>query len=283
MEIKPYKDDKSSEVRTNPVDTDIRQKGSPPSTPPVPVERCRICNGALAPIWPIVQIRDRFKTRYRRCKKCWSLQLVGLEWIRDAYWGDTSIRHDEGRRLRNRIVFSFLDHVQHMLWRREKINLLDYGSGSEKILENFINKFTKETYKIENYDPYVNGLEALPEGKFHAITCIEVLEHLSNVQAFYEHIRQKLHRNSILICSTEIHIPFGPSAHGKTWQYLTKSIGQHITFWTRRSLKYMKGAVGADKCAIVRFPNKIALQIIVFCKGTASQFLDMTKFKVIEL
>lgn len=231
-----------------------------------------------------MQIRDRFKTRYYRCKKCWSLQLLGLEWLKDAYWGDTSIRYDEGRRLRNRTVYTFVDHIRSLILRdKNQTKVLDYGSGQEGLLKFFLKKFGRDLYKVDNYDPYVEKFAELPNDKYDVIVCVEVLEHLHNVQAFFDDIKRLAHSNSIIVCSTEIHVPFGPHANNKGWRYLTPEIGQHITFWTRRSLAHMRRAIGAKKCAVVGFPNRMLLRPMVFCLGGSVEFLATTHYKIAEL
>ena len=239
---------------------------------------CRICEAELIPSWK-TQIRDRFKTRYYRCPTCGSLQLHGLEWLRDAYWGDTSIRHDEGRFRRNKIVYNFLDHIMHTSFKGIDIRLLDYGSGEEAILSSIVQKHN-DRVETHNYDPYFNKMSSIPNGRFNIIMCIEVMEHLKNVDAFFEHIRSKIHRNGIVVCSTNLFMPSGPKAHTKSWSYLTPEIGQHITFWSKKSLRYMRKVIGAKKAAMVKFPSKIALEFFVFCFGASTNFIDKTFFKI---
>ena len=217
-----------------------------------------------------------------RCKSCWSLQLLGLDWIKDSYWGDTSTRYDEGRTQRNKIVYALADHIRYTLFNKDKPRLLDYGSGKEALLHHFINKFG-QNFEVANYDPYVDKYKEMPAGKFDIVMCVEVLEHLANVESFYETMNDALTKNGVVVCSTETYIPFGPKAHNLKWKYMTRNIGQHITFWTKRSLAHMGKMLGAKRCAMLKFPNKLGLEFYIFCAGSSTEFLAKTPFRIIDL
>jgi cyclopropane fatty-acyl-phospholipid synthase-like methyltransferase len=168
----------------------------------------------------------------------------------------------------------FLNHITGIL--NKDTRLLDYGCGEEGILSSLIKKF-KNNIDPYNYDPLVKKFSALPDGKFDVIMCIETMEHIRDVQQFFEDINTRLDKDGIVICSTKIYEPFGPNAHTKAWRYLTPEIGQHITFWSRKSLQHMAKAIQA-RCAIVKFKSKVALEFFVFCRGSSISFIDKTHY-----
>lgn len=58
------------------------------------------------------------------------------------------------------------------------VTLLDYGCGKGRLARRLEQASLSYRLKITNYDPAVPTFEVRPEGKFDAVTCIDVLEHI---------------------------------------------------------------------------------------------------------
>jgi len=221
--------------------------------------KCRICSSKVVKKWTM-KVRDRFEGKLMQCKECDALQFVGLDWLKDAYYGDFSVRFDEGRFIRNKVVYVLVRKLTKAFFDSDKVTLLDYGGG-EGVLEDLLCIKAKPSYKPETYDPYVRKHSELPKKTFDFITCIEVLEHLQDVSAFFNDIKKIFHKDSIMLCSTSL---YDPTKHDKKWQYLSTEIGQHITFWSKKSIRHLKKIIGVRHCAIIECNNKLQMQFLLF-------------------
>ena len=70
---------------------------------------------------------------------------------------------------------------------------------------------------------------------FEAVTAIETIEHIENQFEFIDHLFQK---SDSIIFSTEI-LPYQKPEQIKAWHYLALETGQHISFHTVASLKFL--------------------------------------------
>ena len=89
-----------------------------------------------------------------------------------------------------RSIISFVDVIKHVLRENKCKTLLDYGSGKgllytkdyDKVkIDNPISKPLPEFWDIDEYTLYDPGYEEhskLPTGKFDAVVCTDVLEHV---------------------------------------------------------------------------------------------------------
>jgi hypothetical protein len=134
----------------------------------------------------------------------------------------------------HRIVSSFLS-ISHISGK-----VLDWGSGSG-LLTRLLRDDGHECYGLEPYTAPVlaggftwkNHLDAYAQGPYRAIIAIEVVEHLANPREFF---RTALSNTDALIFSTEL---VDRGRHGKDWWYYSRETGQHIAFYTEKSLAYL--------------------------------------------
>jgi hypothetical protein len=78
-------------------------------------------------------------------------------------------------------------------------------------------------------------------GACHAVTAIEVLEHLTDPAAFVEETLAAA-GSQTLIFTTELYI--GSPPHPDAWWYYTFGTGQHIGFFQRRTLETLGARLG---------------------------------------
>jgi hypothetical protein len=78
-------------------------------------------------------------------------------------------------------------------------------------------------------------------GASHAVTAIEVLEHLTDPAAFVEETLAAA-GSQTLIFTTELYI--GSPPHPDAWWYYTFGTGQHIGFFQRRTLEILGARLG---------------------------------------
>jgi hypothetical protein len=123
--------------------------------------------------------------------------------------------------------------------------LLDWGSGSG-LLTRLLRDDGHDCYGFEPYaDPvlasrftFTTQRLASSEGPYRAIFAIEVVEHLVSPRDFFI---TSLSLTDTIIFSTKI---VNRTRYGSDWWYYSRETGQHISFYTQKSLAYLSGLSG---------------------------------------
>ena len=107
---------------------------------------------------------------------------------------------------------------------------LDYGGGGGDLS----NLLILDGYAFENYDPFFDG-SWKPANEYNLITCIEVFEHVADVQALMDDLD--------LFCSSDGGVFFTTVLcdgleRCQGWNYCVPRSG-HITFFTNESLRIL--------------------------------------------
>jgi hypothetical protein len=116
--------------------------------------------------------------------------------------------------------------------RRSTDRFLDFAGGTGM----FVRFLRDSGYPFEYYDEFpanqfAVGDEAADLGSHHVVTAFEVLEHLTDPVKVCEGF---LPSCELFICTTEL-LP-EPAPMPGEWWYYSLATGQHVTFWTMRSL-----------------------------------------------
>ena len=196
---------------------------------------CKICDSNTAE-HARMTIRGKYSASLRRCLRCGFLFIQDPTWLAEAY-AEPINRSDTG-------------YVWRNLWSRNKVcalleasrlrhdqPFLDYAAGYGL----FVRLMRDSGYNFQWSDLYcqnlfVRGFEATTplSGPFEAITAFEVLEHLPNPR---EEIEKILTLTSVFIFSTML-VP-EPAPQPEDWWYYGREHGQHVAFYTRKSLEHV--------------------------------------------
>jgi len=193
---------------------------------------CKICSSNSNFLFS-EQILQKYNIKYFKCDVCGFIQTEQPYWLDEAYQ-DAIASLDIGYVSRN---LFYRDIVASIL-KRKAFNsngkFLDYGGGYGL----FVRLMRDEGFNFYRQDTYCKNLfaqyfDAEKAGFYDLVTVFEVFEHLENPLIDVKKMLQ--YANSILF-STELQ----PNIEIKSvndWWYFSPETGQHISFYTNKSLQ----------------------------------------------
>ncbi len=206
-----------------------------PTTAGVP---CRICGKNAQPFFA-KQILGKHHVSYFKCPACGQVQTEKPYWLAEAY-SSFSSKLDTG--MADRCLWTALTTVA--LARRMGIGpeepCLDWGAGTGLFVR-FCRDYGMNFFYLDPYaeNIFASGFElnkAKPPSSLACVTAFEVAEHLpSPLEDFGE-----------LFALSPRHILFSTllyTGQAADWWYFTDN-GQHVAFYTRRSLEFIAGHYG---------------------------------------
>lgn len=192
--------------------------------------KCSICRSEVKFIFSGMLL-NRHLVSYFWCESCNFLQTEAPYWLSEAYT-EPIVAHDVGYVARNLL---FADWSGHVICEEfdPAGNFLDYGSGYGLL----VRLMRDRGFHFHGFDKYcksifAHGFEFQNGLKYELTTAFEVLEHLENP---VETLREIFEFSTGLFFSTEL-IPRDPMS-AKDWWYLTPETGQHISFFSQRTLE----------------------------------------------
>lgn len=203
-------------------------------------EVCSVCTASMRPVFN-GRILQQHDVTYFQCPQCDFLRTETPHWLEAAY-ASAIARTDTGLVLRNQHISRSLTCVLDAFFD-SNARYLDTAGGTgllTRLMRDIGFDFAWE-------DPYCDnlmapGFEASPrETDFEAVTAFEAIEHMIDPMAFVQQSVARS-RTRTLIFSTELYSdPLPPP----DWWYLAQATGQHISFFTRRTMEAM-----AERCGL---------------------------------
>lgn len=195
---------------------------------------CKICSGKVSH-FATARLLQRHDVTYYLCGVCGFLQTEAPYWLEEAY-SDAIAPTDIGLANRN-INLALLTRSLIRLCFNPDGRFLDYAGGYGLL----VRLMRDAGYDFRLYDRYCRNIfaggfaEAEGElGTYELITAFEFLEHVHD--PLQEMERLLGHSRNILF-STEIYPETAPLPG--EWWYFGMDHGQHISFYTVRSLRMM--------------------------------------------
>ena len=185
-------------------------------------------------------IRQQYKAEYFKCKTCGTVFVDAREWADVAYISpiaDSDIGLPS-RAIRNSETVSL---ILRFLYPKAT-TFLDYGSGDGL----FVRIMRDRGFDFRAFDKYTTNRFAVGHDwdghqKVDLVTAFELFEHVSNPR---ELLQSLLETAPLVLISTEL-LP-SPAPHPDEWWYYARDTGQHITFYTPRSLLALAKASDAS-------------------------------------
>jgi hypothetical protein len=198
---------------------------------------CKICGGAMIEVFAH-QVLRKHNVQYFRCSSCDYLCTEEPYWLSEAYARPINIS-DTGLVSRNIDISNVVSVLLHLLFRRDG-KYLDFAGGYGL----FTRLMRDIGYDFYWSDPYTEnlfavGFEINDKDNFEAVTAFEVFEHLVNP---IEEIKKMAALSSSIIFSTET-FP-AESVPEADWDYYGFTHGQHISFYSLRTLKWIATKLG---------------------------------------
>jgi hypothetical protein len=191
---------------------------------------CRACRAELRP-HQSVAVRGKPADLFA-CPSCGLYEFPEPSWLDDAY-ADPVADIDVGLVQRCQVVAHVVETVVRAKHLQDR-PLLDFGGGY-----GLLTRLVRNSgLRMVHHDPmapnlFAQGLQGLPSDDYGLCTLIEVFEHLTDPREVLGRLRHIDH----LLISTEL-VPPG-CTDLESWPYVVPELGQHITFYTRRSLEVL--------------------------------------------
>lgn len=234
--------------------------------------RCQICTQKLKPIFQGT-ILKKYEIHYLKCDNCGFVTTEDPYWLNESYNEEIEFL-DVGRvdrSINNRQVTSrVINNLNKGAGR-----FLDFGGGDglfTRIMRDF-------GYDFHLFDPlsnnrYANFLEIEKlsrKNKYDMITSFEVFEHL---QYPLKEIKKIFGSTDILLLSTEC-IPEDEKI-SKDWWYLVPESGQHISFYSEKTFKYICNILNLEyfRCGNYHLILKQKIKINPFKKSFIDKVIN---------
>jgi hypothetical protein len=200
---------------------------------------CKVCGSEIEKIFN-AKIMNKYQIDYFYCQNCGFLQTEEPYWLDEAYKEPITLT-DTGYMQRN-INLSKLITIILLLFFDYRKKFLDYAGGYGV----FVRLMRDIGFDFYWYDKYSQNLFARGfeydesmKGEIEAITCIEAFEHFANP---IDEIEKMLSISKNIIFTTEL-LP-NPIPKPQDWWYYTLEDGQHISFYSKRTLKFIAKKYG---------------------------------------
>ena len=190
---------------------------------------CRLCLSKSSYVFKKKLLQ--FSVSYFQCQRCGYLQTEEPFWLEDAYKEEINLT-DTGlasRSIHNLgVVLAFI-----LSSEIKKALLLDYSGGygllTRLLRDSGVNAFWSDKYCKCLFS---RGFEDNGNTKYDIVTSFEVLEHLHNTKKELKEIFKKGENFIFTTCLYHKNVP-------SDWCYFGSEHGQHIGFYTRRSMQYI--------------------------------------------
>ena len=209
------------------------------------------------------------------CMYCWYNEIPTDKQLMEMYMKANSLGlnpHSKSKQLKKKSNTLLINGILRILNKKNKINLLDYGSGKgefSKLASNYsINvtafepSISRNSLKLTKNINYVNDLGVLKNKiKFDLIVLDNVLEHLPNPESKLLELKKYCSKDTLIY----INVPNLLRAHEgkniwKNWPYRKKSMVhtmapfEHLSGFTPKSLEIL-----LYKCKFFEVSNLVNL------------------------
>lgn len=198
---------------------------------------CKICNHKAFNQENDFKILKKFKTNLLICKNCGFQQFSNIgSWI-DLAYSDAIASTDTGIVRRCILNSEFIS--SYLTFNKNNHNILDWGTGSGL----FVRLMRDKGWNAFGYEPIAvpllshpftyNSLDNIEKNlNYKLITAFEVMEHIEDPLTF---LKKVFNLTDTLIFSTLL----VQENFDKEWWYYSTETGQHISFYTKQSIKYI--------------------------------------------
>ena len=200
---------------------------------------CTICGGKLLN-FATSTLMGLYEVKYFRCAGCGFLRTEEPYWLEDAYASAINLA-DVGMVQRNQRIAKISRALITLLFDGRG-RFVDYGGGYGL----FVRMMRDTGYDFYRTDKHCSNLFAsefeadLPTGGgYELLTAFELFEHLVDPVS---ELKRMLEFSSSIFFTTEL-LPDTPPLP-EAWSYFGLDHGQHVSFYTRRSLEFLAQQFG---------------------------------------
>ena len=197
--------------------------------------KCKICNAESKYVFS-KNILNKHDGHYYKCSSCNFMQLDNPHWFEEAY-SHAITELDIGLVYRNLILKEKTERLINWFFKKKINRALDFGGGYGM----FVRMMRDKGYHFYRQDSYCENIfakhfdiEDINDKSFDLLTAFELFEHLVDPQ---EELKTMLSFSNLIFFSTELQPK--NSQQLENWWYLTPETGQHVAFYTEKSLNLL--------------------------------------------
>lgn len=203
---------------------------------------CCVCQNRLRHAFNTV-VLNKYRASASFCMKCGLLQIDNPTWLNEAYIGPIA-SSDTGLVERNLCFSRMLTPLLFHVFGSEK-RFVDFAGGTGL----FTRLMRDAGFDFYWNDPYCTNVHAKgfefvdDKAPYAAVTAIELFEHVINPIEFVKDTISKT-KTGVIIFSTILFDGLPPKT--EEWSYYSFETGQHITFYQKKTLRFIADTVGLN-------------------------------------
>jgi hypothetical protein len=205
------------------------------------IMNCKIC-GSISHDFAVGKIINKYSIKYYQCGHCGFTQTEEPYWIEEAY--AQAINDSDIGVIRRNVVNATISRAIIFAFFNSDERFVDYGGGYGMLVR-LMRDYGFAFYRTDKYcqNLFAKGFDLEePVGEpLQLLTAFEVFEHFSNPAANLNELI-KLSPN---ILFTTVLIPTS-NPKPEEWWYYGLDHGQHISFYTVKSLQYLANNNGLN-------------------------------------
>jgi hypothetical protein len=202
---------------------------------------CPICDLNMEGIFNH-KVLNKYNVNYFQCYECELIQTEKQYWVEEAYTSAITIA-DTGLTKRNISLAAQLA-IYLLGQKRHRGVFLDYAGGYgmlTRIMRDYgFNYFWHDEF-CQNL--LALGFEKEPDKNYDIISAFEVLEHLEDPLEFFNKIFKDFGAQQIIF-STVLYQ--GPKAPDLDWWYYAFHSGQHVSFFSKKTLSVIASKLNVN-------------------------------------
>jgi Methyltransferase domain len=196
---------------------------------------CKICSSDTQHLFR-EEVLLKYDVSYYKCKNCSFIQTEAPYWLEEAY-EDSISACDVGVAQRGLLWRAALKRIINNYFD-PNLKFVDYGGGTG-LLVRFMRDAGFNFYRYDLYgkNTFARGFDISDvqngDAKFELLTAFEVFEHLEDPLS---DIEQMFRLSDSLLFSTLLQPLDTNKLNPKDWNYFSPETGQHIAFYTSKTL-----------------------------------------------
>lgn len=203
---------------------------------------CVVCDATPQPVRR-VRVLGKYDAELLHCPSCEHIRLSDPHWLDEAY-SDAIAATDTGLVARN---LTLAEQCSRVLTEALPTpgQCVDYAGGTGL----FVRLMRDRGFDFRWWDPYcenihARGFEFDPDADdpVSVVTAFEVIEHLPDPATLID-FTTRVCAEPVLLFSTELHSGQPP---GDDWWYYAFDLGQHISFFSMRTLQCLAERYGLN-------------------------------------
>ncbi|MEP6817345.1 MAG: class I SAM-dependent methyltransferase [Marmoricola sp.] len=200
---------------------------------------CPVCEQPTQP-WGTGTVLGDVRADYVRCQACGLIRAEHPDWLERAY--SSAIADLDIGLLDRCLVLSHVTAAVLFAQRLRGGSFLDWAGGYgtlTRLMRDRGHDFVDHDPMATNVFAGRHRVDDLTGLRFDAVTAFEVLEHLADP---VEQLREAAELTDLLLVTTQV-IP-DPAPRPGSWDYYAPETGQHITFYTARTVAVLARRLG---------------------------------------